>query len=135
MDLDIDSCLRVIRRQVVMLDADLARLYAVPKRQLNQAVKRNRRRFPRDFFFQLTRAELQHVDAPPPDRQRGGQRYRPYAFTEQGTGMLASVLRTPIATRISIAILRAFARARTNGQPAEPEARNASQLFAAIRDA
>jgi hypothetical protein len=135
-EVDIDSCLRVIRRQTAILDSDLARLYGVPTKHLNQAVKRNPRKFPSDFVFQLTRAELERLD---PGSGAEGQprwwRYRPYAFTEPGIGMVASVLQTPAAARISIAILRAFARARHEEQAGDSAARKAGSLFRAIRDA
>jgi hypothetical protein len=135
-EVDIDSCLRVIRGQTVILDSDLAHLYGVPAKHLNQAVKRNPRKFPSDFVFQLTPAELEALGpGAGRDAQRGGRRYRPYAFTEQGTGMVASVLRTQAATRVSIAILRAFARARSQEQSDDGAARKARSLFRAIRDA
>jgi hypothetical protein len=132
----IDSCLSVIRGRTVILDVHLARLYGVSARHLNQAVKRNVRRFPSDFVFRLTRAELQLLDpAATRDGQRGGLRYQPYAFTEQGAGMVASVLRTPVATEVSVAILRAFARSRRHDEAGDVGVRNARSLFAAIRDA
>ena len=133
----IERCILLIRGRPVMLDADLAVLYGVPTKRLNEQVKRNRDRFPEDFLFQLTEEEsalLEHL--PGAGGQYRPHRYRPLAFTEHGAGMLASVLRTPIATRVSIDILRAFARLRREGDPApSPQARQVRTLFAAIRDA
>jgi hypothetical protein len=134
-EVDIDSYLHVIRRQTIILDSDLARLYGVPTKHLNQAVKRNPRKFPPDFVFQLTRAELEQLGRLPVwATQHGRPRYRPYAFTEQGTGMVASVLRGPVAARVSIATLRAFARARSQEQSDDGAARKVRSLFHAIRD-
>ena len=93
----------VIRGQKVMLDADLAVLYRVPTKSLNLAVKRNADRFPEDFMFQLTDNEVAglrfHFETS--KRGRGGRRYRPYAFTEQGVAMLSSVLRSPRAVQVN----------------------------------
>src|SRR2546421_9269558 len=86
----------LIRGQKVMLDADLAELYGVPTKSLNLAVKRNAERFPEDFMFQLTGDEAAglrfHFETS--KTARGGRRYRPYAFTEQGVAMLSTVLRS-----------------------------------------
>lgn len=104
-----------LRGHRVLLDAELARLYGVETRVLVQAVKRNRERFPEDFMFQLTGAEAESLrsqfvisNAP----GRGGRRYRPYAFTEQGVAMLSSVLGSPQAIAVNIEIMRAFVRLR-----------------------
>jgi hypothetical protein len=121
----------LIRGHRVMLDADLARLYGVETKALNRAVKRNRHRFPSDFMFQLTGEELADLRsqsvtsnatslATPlryqigtSNRQgRGGRRYLPYAFTEHGAVMLASVLNSPIAVEASIQVVRAFIQLR-----------------------
>jgi hypothetical protein len=96
-----------------MLDADLALLYGVEVRTLNQAVSRNRQRFPPDFMFQLDARETailrsQSVISSP----HGGRRYRANAFTEQGVAMLSSVLRSPRAILVNIEIIRAFVRLR-----------------------
>jgi ORF6N domain-containing protein len=104
----------VIRGQRVMLDRDLAALYGVLTKALNQAVRRNRTRFPEDFMFQLTRDEVtalksQFVTSSP---EHGGHRYAPYAFTEQGVAMLSSVLRSTRAVAVNIEIMRAFVRLR-----------------------
>ena len=104
----------VVRGENVLLDEDLARMYEVETRALVQAVKRNAKRFPPDFMFQLSREELEtlraRLGAPAPGR--GGRRYLPHAFTEQGVAMLASVLRSDRAVHVSIEIVRAFVRLR-----------------------
>ena len=134
----IERMILLIRGQYVMLDADLATIYAVKTRHLNQQVKRNSERFPEDFVFQLTEEESKKLDhVPAANEQHGGRRYRPYAFTEQGAGMLASVLRGPTASRVVIEILRGFKRLRQDEEspPSSPDARKIRGLFAAIRDA
>ena len=104
----------LVRGQKVMLDTDLAELYRVPTKSLNLAVKRNADRFPEDFMFQLTEEEAAglrfHFETSKSDR--GGRRYRPYAFTEQGIAMLSSVLRSERAIHVNIAIMRTFVRLR-----------------------
>ena len=100
-----------------MLDADLAVLYVVSVKALNQAVRRNRKRFPPQFMFRLTRAEATSLRSRfvTLDRGRGRGRHRkylPYAFTEQGVGMLSSVLRSERAIRVNIAIMEEFVRQR-----------------------
>jgi len=106
----------LVRRQRVMLDADLAMLYSVSTRALVQAVQRNRFRFPADFMFRLTSEEAAALrsqsvisNAKP---GRGGRRYNPYAFTEQGVAMLSSVLRSRRAIHVNIAIMRTFVKIR-----------------------
>jgi len=111
-----------MRGQNLMLDADLAELYGVATKALNQAVRRNIERFPQDFMFQLTQKEVDGLstywDSPALRSQtvtsnsRGGRRYRPLAFTEQGVAMLSSVLRSPRAVQVNIAIMRAFVKLR-----------------------
>lgn len=103
-----------VRGENVMLDSELASLYGVDVKVLNQAVKRNRERFPADFMFQLNAKERaflrsQIVTANP---GRGGRRTLPYAFTEQGIAMLSSVLRSPRAVRVNVEIMRAFVQLR-----------------------
>src|SRR6266478_427225 len=104
----------LVRGQKVMLDKDLAELYRVPTKSLNLAVKRNADRFPADFMFELTDDEAAglrfHFETS--KRGRGGRRYLPYAFTEQGVAMLSSVLRSPRAVQVNIAIMRTFVRLR-----------------------
>lgn len=110
----IERAIHVVRGQRVMLDFDLAMLYGVPTKTLNQAVKRNADRFPPDFAFRLTAQELrdlrsQIVTASP---THGKRRFFPWAFTEQGVAMLSSVLRSPTAVRVNVEIMRAFVRLR-----------------------
>ena len=97
-----------IRGQRVMFDFDLAGLYDVETRALNQAVKRNSRRFPEDFMFQLSKSEFDNLMSQNVISSWGGTRKLPYAFTEHGVTMLASVLRSEIAIDINIQIVRAF---------------------------
>jgi len=114
-----------VRGQKVILDRDLAALYQVETRVLNQSVKRNKERFPEDFMFQLTQEEWQDISSQTVmtspstltsqiviSNGRGGQRYMPYAFTEHGVVMLASLLRSDIAIRMSVQITRAFVAMR-----------------------
>jgi phage regulator Rha-like protein len=110
----IEQAVLRIRGYNVMLDQDLATIYGVTTKRLNQQVKRNRRRFPEDFVFQLTAAEVQflRLQIATSNRGRGGRRTPPYAFTEHGAVMLASVLNTPIAVQASIQVVRAFIRLR-----------------------
>jgi hypothetical protein len=120
-----------------MLSRDLAEFYKVTARKLNQQVKRNPRRFPRDFVFRLTDEEAEEIRVQILGPQGSWRGKLPYAFTEQGAGMLAAVLRSPTAAKATIEILRAFARLRKPPEPSEstPLTRLASNLFAAIRDA
>jgi ORF6N domain len=102
-----------VRAQKVMLSADLAELYEVAPKVLVQAVKRNRTRFPSDFMFQLTRSECANLKSHFVTSSWGGaRRSTPYAFTEQGVAMLSSVLRSPRAVQVNIAIMRAFVKLR-----------------------
>lgn len=102
-----------LRQQRVILDADVAELYRVPVRTLNQ-VKRNRERFPPDFLFQLTREEEKILRSQTviSRRKHGGRRYAPYAFTEHGAIMAATVLNSKQAVRTSVFVVRAFVRLR-----------------------
>ncbi len=110
----IERRILLIRGQKVMLDADLAALYGVPTKALNQAVKRNLDRFPSDFMFQVTRKESEILRSQfvTSNEGRGGRRYNPLAFTEQGVAMLSSVLRSGRAVQVNIAIMRAFVKLR-----------------------
>ncbi len=105
----------LIRGEKVMLDFDLADLYGVPTKALNQAVSRNVERFPSHFMFQLTKDELEYwrsqIVTSNPEAKMGLRR-QPYAFTEHGTLMLSSVLRSPQATQVGIAIIDTFVRLR-----------------------
>ncbi|MDO8811394.1 MAG: ORF6N domain-containing protein [Gallionella sp.] len=121
----IESQIFLIRGQKIMLDADLAELYGVPTKVLNQAIKRNSERFPVDFMFQLTAEEFadlkcqigtsnlrsQIVTSNNP-AGRGGRRHLPYAFTEHGAIMAASVLNSPRAVEASVQVVRAFVQLR-----------------------
>ena len=96
-----------------MLDSDLALLYGVSTKRLNEQVKRNRARFPGDFMFQLTAAEFAGLRSQiVTSNARGGRRTPPYAFTEQGVAMLSSVLHSQRAIQVNIEIMRAFVRLR-----------------------
>ena len=97
-----------------MLDADLAELYRVETKAFNQAVKRNFARFPEDFMFQLTPVEAKSLRSQivTSKRGRGGRRYRPFAFTQEGVAMLSSVLNSARAVQVNIAIMRAFVALR-----------------------
>ncbi len=98
-----------------MLDSDLAELYEVETFNLNKAVKRNIERFPEDFMFQLTAEEtesLRFQSGISKESGRGGRRYLPYGFTEQGVAMLSSVLRSTRAVEVNIAIMRTFVKMR-----------------------
>ena len=101
-----------VRGHKVMLDFDLARLYAVETKILNKAVKRNIARFPDDFMFELSEEEFASLRFQFGTSRWGGRRYRPYAFTEQGVAMLSSVLRSGRAVNVNIEIMRAFVRLR-----------------------
>jgi hypothetical protein len=126
--------IRHFRGEKVLLDFDLALLYGVATKALNQAVKRNRDRFPNDFMFQLTTEEVLNLRSQTvtsssqgttnqqimknrsqivtSSKKHGGARYRPYAFTEQGIAMLSSVLNSERAVKVNIAIMRAFVKLR-----------------------
>ena len=102
----------LIRKQRVMLSDDLATLYGVETKALNRAVRRNAQRFPDDFMFRLTSEEWTDLKCQFGTSSWGGSRVAPYAFTEQGVAMLSSVLRSPRAVQVNIAIVRAFVRLR-----------------------
>jgi len=110
----VESRILILRHQRVILDIDLAKLYGVPVRQLNQQVKRNRERFPADFTFQLTLKENQALRSQfvISNKGRGGRRYAPYAFTEHGAIMAATVLNSKRAIEMSVFVVRAFVRMR-----------------------
>ena len=102
----------LIRGQKVMLDRDLAELYDVETKVLNQAVKRNSERFPADFMFQLTKKDFENLKSQIVTSSWGGVRKMPFAFTEQGVSMLSSVLKSERAIRVNIQIIRIFTRMR-----------------------
>ena len=111
----IQNMIYEIRGYKVMLDSDLAVLYEVETFNLNKAVKRNIERFPADFMFQLTKEEWENLIFQfgiSRKQQHGGRRFMPYAFTEQGVAMLASVLNSPKAIGVNISIMRVFVKMR-----------------------
>jgi hypothetical protein len=130
----IDGMIRTIRGTRVMLDRDLAKIYGVPTFRFNEAIKRNRHRFPADFMFQLTRVEFEKLKEQSANssqivlssgkhaaltsqiaiskRGRGGRRTLPYAFTEHGALQAANVLRSPRAVQMSVFVIRAFVKMR-----------------------
>jgi len=132
-DHEIESRIYLLRGRKVMLDVDLARLYGVPTKRLNEQVKRNLGRFPEDFLFRLSKEELETLraqltlqstpslsgsqnatlsDAESPSRRGKNVKYAPYAFTEHGVTMLSAVLRSERAVTVSVAVVRAFVRMR-----------------------
>lgn len=110
----IERAILLVRHQKVMLDADLAALYGVPTRRLNEQVRRNLKRFPADFMFELTPKEIGALRSQiaTSKRGRGGRRYAPLVFTEQGVAMLSSVLHSERAVQVNVEIMRAFVRLR-----------------------
>ena len=110
----VESRILFLRHQRVILDRDLARLYGVPVGRLNEQVKRNRDRFPSDFMFQVTAKESQILRSQIAisSQQHGGRRYLPYAFTEHGAIMVATVLNSKKAVQMSLFVVRAFVRLR-----------------------
>jgi len=110
----IERRIYLIRSQKVMIDSDLAELYQVPTKSLNLAVRRNSMRFPEDFMFQLSQEEADSLrfQTETSKTGRGGRRYLPYVFTEQGIAMLSSVLNSDRAVLVNIAIMRAFVKLR-----------------------
>ncbi|HZI69384.1 MAG TPA: ORF6N domain-containing protein [Hanamia sp.] len=102
--------IHIIRGQKVMLDRDLAEMYGVEVKRLNEAVKRNNTRFPEDFMFQISKAEWQNLKSQFATSSWGGIRKLPYAFTEQGVAMLSSVLNSETAIQVNIQIIRLFTK-------------------------
>jgi hypothetical protein len=111
---EIEKAIHVVRGHRVMFDSDLARLYGVTTSALNQAVKRNRDRFPDDFAYQLTMQEFAALKSQNVTSKsgRGGRTKSPWVFTEQGVAMLSSVLKSPTAARVNVEIMRTFVRLR-----------------------
>ncbi|MEX2176138.1 MAG: ORF6N domain-containing protein [Pirellulaceae bacterium] len=111
---ELERQIHVVRGQRVMLDADLAKLYGVLTKRLNEQVQRNLDRFPDDFAYQLTAGEFSSLKSQIATSKpgRGGKRKLPWVFTEHGVAMLSSVLRSPQAVQVNIAIMRAFVRTR-----------------------
>lgn len=110
----IERQILLIRGRKVLLDVHLAVLYGVTTKRLNEQVRRNRSRFPDDFMFQLTSEEVESLRSQiaTSKRGRGGRRYAPYVFTEQGVAMLSTVLNSERAIQVNIEIMRAFVRLR-----------------------
>jgi phage regulator Rha-like protein len=106
--------IHVLRGQKVIFDSEIAELYGVAKKVLNQAVKRNQARFPADFMFRLTAVEASQLRRSQFVTLKRGEnlKYRPFAFTEQGVAMLSSILRSERAVKVNIAIMRAFVKFR-----------------------
>lgn len=102
----------VIQNQKVMLDEDLAEMYGVETRRLNEQVKRNSKRFPKDFMFSLTKKEYENLKSQNATSNWGGRRKLPKAFTEQGVAMLSSVLNSNVAIEVNIRIIRVFTKLR-----------------------
>lgn len=108
----ITQAILIIRGQKVLLDADLAALYGVETRRLNEQVRRNRARFPDDFIFELTAEEFTHLKSHFATSSWGGRRKLPLAFTEHGAIMAATILSSPRAVEMSVYVVRAFVRLR-----------------------
>ena len=108
----IQNRIYLIRKQKVMLDSDLAALYGVETKRINEQVKRNENRFPEDFMFQLSDEEFSNLKSQNATSSWGGSRKLPYAFTEHGVLMLSSVLSSPRAVAVNIQLMRIFTRLR-----------------------
>ncbi len=110
----VESRILILRHRRVILDLDIAQLYGVPVKRLNEQVKRNQERFPSDFMFQLTSKEHDALRSQiaTSKTNRGGRRYTPYAFTEHGAIMAATVLNSKRAVQMSVFVVRAFVRLR-----------------------
>lgn len=110
----IEQSILLVRGQKVILDGELALLYGVEVKRLNQQIQRNIERFPEDFMFQLTKAEAANLrlQIATSSYNYGGRRYLPFAFTEHGAIMAASVLNTPQAVKVSVFVVRAFVKLR-----------------------
>ncbi len=111
----VERCILLIRDQKVMLDSDLAKLYQVTTKRLNEQVRRNLKRFPEDFMFQLNYQEVTLLRSQIATLKNGRgehRKYLPYVFTEQGVAMLSSVLNSERAVQVNIEIMRAFVRLR-----------------------
>ena len=128
---DIGPLIRTIRGQKVILDTDLARIFGVPTFRFNEAIKRNRVRFPGDFMFRLTSLEAESLRSQIAILKKGRGRHRkflPYAFTENGAVMSANVLNSPEAVRMSVFVVRAFVKMRELLGGTEELARQLAEL-------
>ena len=130
----IEGRIHLIRNQRVMLDRDLAELYGVPTKVLNQAVRRNLGKFPLDFLFQLDREELAILKSQIVTSSWGGIRKLPLAFTEHGALMAANVLNSPRAIEMSVTVIRAFVRMRSILAETKELARRLDELEAKYDD-
>ena len=118
-----------VRGQAVILDSDLAKLYGVETRQLNQQLKRNQRRFPEDFAFQLTKMEYERLRSQNVTLKRGQHRkYLPYVFTEHGAIQAANIIRSKQAEEMSVAVVRAFVKLRRLALSVEGIARKLNEM-------
>jgi phage regulator Rha-like protein len=125
----IEQRIYTIRGVRVILDSDLAALYGVPTKRLNEQYRRNRKRFPEDFAFQLTVKETNSLRSQiATSTSHGGRRYRPYAFTEHGALMAANILNSARAVQMSIFVVRAFAKMREALRGTPELARKLSEL-------
>src|SRR5213594_2359458 len=124
----------VLRGQKVILGQDLAALYGVTVGVLTQAMKRNTKRFPKDFVFQITAKELRNLKSQIVISSWGGRRHLPYAFTEQGVAMLSSVLNSERAVNVNIAIMRAFVKLRKTLETNRELARKFAELENRVGD-
>jgi hypothetical protein len=126
----IERSILLVRGEKVILDTSLARIYGVPTFRFNEAVKRNRRRFPRDFMFRLTSDEFAALTSQIAMSKpgRGGRRTRPYAFTEHGALMAANVLNSPKAVEMSVYVIRAFVKMRAELARTQDLARRLAEI-------
>jgi hypothetical protein len=132
----IEQLIFLVRGQKIMLDRDLAAIYGVPTFRFNEAVRRNMKRFPEDFMFQLTRQEVeilisQNAMSKP---GRGGRRTLPYAFTEHGAIMAANILNSPRAVQMSVFVVRAFIRMRSMMNDTRELAQHLSMLEKELKE-
>ena len=123
----IEPLIVTIRGHNVLLDQDLAALYGVPTKRLNEQVRRNRERFPGDFMFQLTDDEIELMRSQNATASKRNIRYRPYAFTEHGAIMAANVLNSPRAVEVAVFVVRAFVKLRQLMAP-PPEAKRRGRI-------
>ena len=131
-DTQVDSLILEIRGQKVILDTDLAGLYEVETKRLNEQVKRNMERFPEDFMFQLSAEEFAILKSQFATSSWGGRRTAPYAFTEHGAIMAASVLNTPKAVEMSVFVVRAFVKLRALAMQYKELTRKLAQIEARL---
>jgi hypothetical protein len=120
----------------IMLDSDLAKIYGVETKRLNEQVKRNKERFPKDFMFQLTREEYTNLKSQNATARWGGRRTPPYAFTEMGVFMLAYVIKSEMSIRTSIQVIRGFVKFREllSSPISRSELRNFSGLIETLKE-